>query len=95
MNETNLVSQRYRSKLFNEVVEINLTREKMSNVCVVYCDLKWSKIYVRNFVSHITERSAGSRYFKAKSHAFSSWLFCCQVTRRAVAMRSYEQQREL
>jgi len=68
----NLVLQRYSSKLFNEVVEINLTREKISHVCIVYWDLKWSKIYVRNFVSHITERSAGSRYFKAKPHAFSS-----------------------
>jgi hypothetical protein len=32
MNETNLVLQRYSSKLFNEIVETNLTREKMSHM---------------------------------------------------------------
>jgi hypothetical protein len=64
-------------------------------MCVVHCDLKLRKIYVANFVSHVTERSSGRRYFETKPPSFSSWLFCCQVIRRAVAMRSYEQQREL
>ena len=55
--------------------------------------MKWRKIYVPNFVLYINEQSTRSYCFKGNPYAFISWSIFSQVTRRAVAVCSYEERK--